>query len=210
MQVLPASHMSMGMPSPSLTNPDMILPFDKPSSEDSSPASTKRPAQLPSPPMGDERHARSGSNENKPRLKHSGQSLSPFRNGVLSRPDGSPIARSNSERGNGRIKYENSRLSYRPSGQGPVASSPTLPEELGSPGMDRLAESPEQEDLPIHTTYKTPSILDEDENDPESHAAMTRRAEEILANAKKRLTVRVASATAPIDLTNICRTWKAT
>ena len=192
MQVLPGSNMSMGMPSPSLTNPDMILPFDNPSSEESSPASTKRPAQLPSPPMGDERHARSGSNEHKSRLKHSGHSLSPFRNGVLSRTDGPTRARSNSDRGNGRIKYENSRLSYRPSGQGPITSSPTLPDDLESPIMDRLAESPEQEDLPVHTTYKTPSILDEDENDPESHAAMTRRAEEILANAKKRLTVRKA------------------
>lgn len=35
-------------------------------------------------------------------------------------------------------------------------------------------------------------ILDEDENDPTSHAAMSKRAENILANAKKRLLVRLA------------------
>lgn len=35
------------------------------------------------------------------------------------------------------------------------------------------------------------SILDEDENDPSSHAAMSKRAEQILANAKKRLLVRL-------------------
>ena len=33
------------------------------------------------------------------------------------------------------------------------------------------------------------AILDEDENDPSSHAAMSKRAEKILANAKKRLLV---------------------
>ena len=36
------------------------------------------------------------------------------------------------------------------------------------------------------------SILDEDENDPASHAAMSKKAEQILANAKKRLLVRLA------------------
>lgn len=36
------------------------------------------------------------------------------------------------------------------------------------------------------------SILNEDENDPASHAAMSKKAEQILANAKKRLLVRLA------------------
>lgn len=51
-----------------------------------------------------------------------------------------------------------------------------------------------------HSTVSTPdeneprfrSILDEDENDPASHAAMSKKAEQILANAKKRLLVRLA------------------
>lgn len=51
-----------------------------------------------------------------------------------------------------------------------------------------------------HTGLSTPdgnepglrSILDEDENDPASHAAMSKKAEQILANAKKRLLVRFA------------------
>ena len=60
--------------------------------------------------------------------------------------------------------------------------------------MHTLAESPEEDGAsPIADLYQTPSILDEDENDPESHAAMTRRAEEILANAKKRLNVNTIS-----------------
>ena len=192
MQVLPASHrLSMGPPSPTLTNPDMILPFENnASSQESSPLPPRRPQQLPSPPMSRDEHAQSGSMDNRTRLKHAGHSLSPFRNGVLSRNDGPTVVRSNSERGNGRIKYENSRLSYRPSGEGPINSPPALRDDENHIGMGRLAESPEQEENMVHNTYKTPSILEEDEDDPDSHAAMTKRAEEILANAKKRLTVR--------------------
>ncbi|KAL9128399.1 MAG: hypothetical protein Q9217_002923 [Psora testacea] len=189
MQVLPPSHrLSMGLPSPTLTNPDMILPFDNPSSQHSSPLPPRRPQQMSSPPTNQEEHARPGSMENRTRLKHAGQSLSPSRNDVLSCNDGPTRVRSNSERSNGRITYENSRLSYRPSGTGPIASSPTLPDDYNDAPIDHLAESPRQEDHLAHNTYKTPSILEEDEDDPESHAAMTKRAEEILANAKKRLT----------------------
>ena len=193
MQVLHASHrLSAGLPSPTLTNPDMILPFDNPSSFHETSASTpRRPHQLPSPPMNQEELAQSGSMENRNRLKHAGQSLSPFRNGVLSRNDGSTRARSNSDRGNGRIRYENSRLSYRPSGEGPITPFTASRLDYENGGMDRLAESLVQDDDLVHHTYKTPSILEEDENDPESHAALTKRAEEILANAKKRLTVRL-------------------
>lgn len=43
---------------------------------------------------------------------------------------------------------------------------------------------------PVNGTQEIRAILDEDENDPHSHAAMSRRAENILANAKKRLLVR--------------------
>ncbi|KAL9104258.1 MAG: hypothetical protein Q9163_000754 [Psora crenata] len=190
MQVLPASHrLSLGLPSPTLTNPEMILPFDNnASSQASSPSMSASPPNLPSAPMKHEEHSRSRSMENKNRLKHAGQSLSPFRNGVLSRGDGLARGRSSSERGNGRIIYENSRLWYRPSGMGPIASSPTLRDEYNNAATGRSAESPEQEDGLAHSTYKPPSILEEDEDDPESHAAMTKRAEEILANAKRRLT----------------------
>ena len=190
MQVLPATQMSMGMPpSPTLTNPDMILPFDNHSSADSSPSTPRRPQQPPSPPMGEERHARSGSSEHRNRLKNSGQSLSPFRNGLLSHGDGQARARSNSDRG--RIKFENSKLSYVPNGDGFKGAAPNLREQQSGSSLDRLTESPEEVEDPIQDMYRTPSVLDEDENDPDSHAAMTRRAEEILANAKKRLNVRI-------------------
>lgn len=43
----------------------------------------------------------------------------------------------------------------------------------------------------IHNEQGLRTILDEDENDPNSHAAMSKRAEQILANAKKRLLVSV-------------------
>ena len=191
MQVLAAPHrLSLGLPSPTLTNPDMILPVDNdPSSQEPSLSKSARFQQLPYSPSTQEQKASFESMENRTRLKHSGQSLSPFRNGVLSRGDGPNRVRSYSERGNGRIRYENSRLSYRPSGEGPVASSPTLGDEYDNDSIDRLAESPEQDDDLLHNTYKTPSILQENEDDPDSHAAMTKRAEEILANAKRRLTV---------------------
>jgi len=128
--------------------------------------------------------------ENRTRVKPVGHSLSPFRNGVLSHRDGPTRARSNSERGgDGRIKYDNSRLSYRPSGDVPIASSPTLRDDYNISPKAGVSASPVQDDEIGQTTYSTPSILEEDENDPTSHAAMTRRAEEILANAKKRLTV---------------------
>ena len=139
--------------------------------------------------MEDVRQARSGSiDNNQTRLKNAKQSLSPFRNGVLAHNDNPSILRSNSEKGHGRIKVENSRLSFRPNGESsPIATqSPHTNGDIG--GMQALAESPD-EDAPPQSFYKTPSILDEDEDDPESHAAMTRRAEEILANAKKRLNV---------------------
>lgn len=44
---------------------------------------------------------------------------------------------------------------------------------------------------PVNGSQEIRAILDEDEDDPHSHAAMSRRAELILANAKKRLLVSV-------------------
>lgn len=45
--------------------------------------------------------------------------------------------------------------------------------------------------IPLNGSQEIRAILDEDEDDPSSHAAMSRRAEHILANAKKRLLVSV-------------------
>jgi len=116
-----------------------------------------------------------------------GAMYSPFQNGVLRRHDGFTRLRSSSEKGSNRIVFENNRLSYRQAIEVPFASSPTLEED----SRDRIyTESIKGDFENGEGTYTTPAILEEDEDDPRSHAAMTRRAEEILANAKRRLTVR--------------------
>lgn len=189
MQVLTNTRLPADLPSPTLTNPDMILPYA--SSSDSSSSTRRRPQKLPSPPSNGELLARSASLDYKGRMKPAGHSLSPFRNGTLSRPSESTRTRSSSESGNGRIKFENSRLSYRPRGDMPIASSPTLRDDHNRSNQNRTSEDTERDYAPENNTYSTPAILEEDENDPHSHAAMTKRAEQILANAKRRLTVSV-------------------
>ena len=121
-----------------------------------------------------------------------GTMYSPFRNGVLRRYDDPAWVRSSTEVGAGRNKNEQSRFSYQPGEEEPIASSPTLHDEHNGQQQQSSEGKAEQDYGHAETrdsTYSTPSILDEDENDPHSHAAMTKRAEEILANAKKRLTV---------------------
>ena len=203
-------------PSPTLTNPDMILPYQctptnrwqqQPSSSSESSPETPQNAQhfpnFSSSAINEPRLPRSDTSEARRRLKPAGQSLSPFRNGVLSRPGGPTRARSVTERekgADGRIRFENSRLSYRPAGtpERTIASSPTLKDHY-SPNRVIIIEDDEQSEAALENnyapdnTYKTPSILDEDESNPNSHTAMSKRAEEILANAKKRLTVSSAS-----------------
>ena len=109
--------------------------------------------------------------------------FSPFRNGILRRHDGSSKHRSDSEKDDGRTT---------PKADTTLPSSPTLREHHEIRGQNERAEAATQGYDGVETrdsTYSPPSILDEDEDNPNSHAAMTRRAEEILANAKKRLTV---------------------
>ena len=109
--------------------------------------------------------------------------FSPFKNGILRRHDGSTKHRSGSEKDARRII---------PKEDAPLPSSPTIQEdhETKEPNDHAEAAAPDSDLVETrNSTYSTPSILDEDEDDPHSHAAMTRRAEEILANAKKRLTV---------------------
>lgn len=106
----------------------------------------------------------------------------PFKNGVLRRHDGSTMHQAGSEKDNER---------NTPKEVAALASSPTLQEDCNHQGQNGYAEAsvPDSDSLEIgDNVYSPPSILDEDEDDPHSHAAMTRRAEEILANAKKRLT----------------------
>ena len=107
----------------------------------------------------------------------------PFRNGLLRRHDGSAKQRSGSEKdGKATISHQEITL----------PSSPTLQEDHNIQRQNSDVDAAAQDNDHVDTresTYSPPSILDEDEDDPYSHAAMTRRAEEILANAKKRLTV---------------------
>ena len=197
-------------PSPTLTNPDMILPYQPTSSSrwqtsSSSESSPETPRQhfenFSSTSVNESRPTRSDSLRTKKRLKPAGQSLSPFRNGVLSHPGGPTRARSVTERekaADGRIRFENSRLSYRPITEQITVSPPSRTNDYSTKRViiiedDEQSEAPTERSRIPDNTYKTPSILDEDENNPNSHMAMSRRAEEILAIAKKRLTVLFAS-----------------
>ena len=184
------SQIPIGFPSPTLTDPDMILPQDSSSSE-SSPSTPRKPQRLPSPPFITNGHGRSTSTPDE-RSRMKGTMYSPFRNGVLRRIEDPTRVRSSSENGVGRRGTEQSRYSYRPGDDVPPASSPSINDNQDGEEHRTLAEDDRQIQVAVETrdsTYSTPPIMEEDENDPHSHAAMTRRAEDILANAKKRLTV---------------------
>ena len=104
-------------------------------------------------------------------------------------------------------------MSTTPKEGAALPSSPTLQEDYTYQGQNGSKEAVAQDCDHVETRdsiYTTPSILGEDEDDPYSHAAMTRRAEEILANAKKRLTVRpgVDPSLGKRLLTQV-RTWRA-
>jgi len=186
MHVLPNTQVPIGVPSPTLTNPEMILP----NSSASSPSMPRQHQRHPSPPsIGSIRHGRSESAPDE-KLRVKGAMYSPFRNGVLRRHNGSVTRRSNSESGDKRNAIEKNPLPYQQGEEASLASSPTLHEDPGNFGQRIYTESTQGDYENDEGTYSTPAILEEDENDPSSHAAMTRRAEEILANAKKRLTVR--------------------
>ncbi|KAL6717943.1 hypothetical protein ACLMJK_004028 [Lecanora helva] len=178
------SRTSNRLPSPTLTNPDMILPDSSPSPASSSPT-PRQDRRLPSPPP-IESNVSAGPGlvfDEKRGLKH--RINNPVQTGVLRHQDGRPRLRSSSERGSSRIAFENSRLSFRQDAEEPIASSPTIHEDNG---QRIYTESTKDDFEDAEGTYTTPAILEEDENDPNSHAAMTRRAEAILASAKRRLT----------------------
>ena len=173
--------LSMAPLSPTLTNPDMILP-DNPPSADSSPSTPWKSHRLPPSLPNDHQHTPSDSLPDDT-TREEGTMFRPFRNGLLRRNDGSAKQRSGSEKdGKATISHEEVTL----------PSSPTLQEDHNiqrqNGDVDAAAQDYDHVDT-RESTYSPPSILDEDEDDPYSHAAMTRRAEEILANAKKRLTV---------------------
>ena len=223
MAAVTSAQVPPGLPSPTLTNPDMILPFDSPAS-DSPPQNAPR---LPSPPGVAEAAAANGSspqeasqtNGNAPK----GHGVAPSANQQefdrIRRVNGKIHGRVNGsadELSSGRISKasDGSLLACSPTYQDefePVtrghmyAGSNSRNGQYTSAGRENGAPRPvdleafleETEPGDSFATIKdhrmnVRSVLDEDENDPTSHAAMTKRAEEILANAKKRLTVRHA------------------
>ena len=179
-------HVPNGLPSPTLTNPDMILPDNSSTSDLSLTPQQDKP--LPSPPSSKAEYVRSQSGHADQRKAQAIMSR-PSRNGLRSRYEGRPRFRSSSEKGDNRITLEQNRLSFHQEEDSPSASPPTPQENSGDLGQRIYTESTQGDYENGEGTYHTPAILEEDENDPYSHAAMTRRAEEILANAKKRLTV---------------------
>ena len=114
--------------------------------------------------------------------------FSPFKNGILRRHD-DPTKQPSGSDNDHRITTLKEEAA--------LPSSPTLQEDHESKRQIDPEEAAAQDGDHVETrdsAYSPPSVLDEDENDPHSHAAMTRRAEEILANAKKRLTVSLSQA----------------
>ena len=89
----------------------------------------------------------------------------------------------------GRSPYPKSPYSKSPYPKSPYQNSegPNLKSPYQAMDNPYQAEQASAEDDDQQDTVRT--ILDEDENDPFSHTALSIRAEEILANAKQRLTV---------------------
>ena len=207
MEVLSAPQLPARMPSPTLTNPDMILP-DFPSQPSNSP---RAPADSPS----------TLSQWSDGRVNDESQMK--FRN-ILS--NGRRLKHKNSEKQLKEVDVKpqdrHSDLSQK-NGNSAIASSPLLHDEFSnkgtgntltpdiskenwdgfddvsviSEGVSPLVDSERGSYLAMENggldgykfseRFRT-AIAEEDE-DPYSHAAMSVRAEQILANAKKRLTV---------------------
>lgn len=214
-----------GLHSPTLTNPDMILPYASPSSAPPSPVSGA-PHDSSTQPR-DSNSLGSG-DDGEEAMRQSVQRL--FSNGIGSQRNDSSTstARKSDQDSNGSIIHGERTPTHHSGHDGLLlASSPTLRNDYKSSsdaGSDDISNDHwEGFDGPIvgtvvvsrheadervslkgaqdsRTGVSTPdgnepglrSMLDEDENDPASHAAMSKKAEQILANAKKRLLVRLA------------------
>ena len=200
------------LPSPTLTDPDMILPASQDSQTTSSPEQTDTPPTLSgwqrvSPPDdGQMKSAMRNLLGNGHRLRHKSSEK------ALKSQDPSDI----------RPQSKQSELSQRSAGS-TLASSPLLHEEFGSKSManksmqNGISDAPEAlDDGSVISESISPLVeaeregflmsehgglegykfsdrfrkaIVEEDDEAYSHAAMSVRAEEILANAKKRLTV---------------------
>lgn len=227
-------------PSPTLTNPDMILPYTSRSLASTS-SITPRESQHHS--------TQQLRVDDSPSLDENGHDMKKgvrrlFGNGAKSsRGDGNKTS-SLKEDGNGNLRNGDHQFN-RPSRERLfLTPSPTpedqyrlMPasksgrieiknghwegfdgpvEEASEDPYDIQAESPKMRSRQEHTS-PTPdvnaqafrAILDEDEDDPQSHAAMSKRAELILANAKKRLLVSSFAASYSKKVSNVTQTMES-
>lgn len=211
------------LPSPTLTNPDLILPY-RSSSLSASSVAQKHPQQYST-------HGRTGrrrgvANYDGGRLTESMQKL--FGSDVkLDRSGSDPVmpfmqnqSRDRTTVGGYQVRQKSKeRLFLTPSPTPDDEYEHTSTGEFRHPriinghwqGFDGpseeivLHEYPtrsqgsheakaiqhDKSPAPVNGSQEIRAILEEDEDDPHSHAAMSRRAEHILANAKKRLLVSV-------------------
>lgn len=201
-----AVYLPTAMPSPTLTNPDLILPYR--SSSLSAPYSTsQRPER-----------SRALANRDDGNLKESMRQLL-GKGGRLDRSGSDPVmpymqsqnrdwTRLGDQQGRQKSRE---RLFLTPSPTSDDEYAFTHPKIINGhwqgfdgPGEETVIQSHQQPSHrspeakhaprkksppPVNGSQEIRAILDEDEDDPHSHAAMSRRAELILANAKKRLLV---------------------
>ena len=212
--------------SPTLTNPDLILPYGSRSSAttNSNPSDlyhiSTHSSNNGSPTSGDD------DDEN---MRRGVRRL--FGNAVKSRREGLDPPLHTDGASKGGVRPEGPKQTHYNGHKGEnmlLASSPTLQHSDGlkissNAGSDEISngywegfdgpiievraapyhgrdqgslngrrEPGEEGPTPDHNEQGLRTILDEDENDPNSHAAMSKRAEQIVAIAKKRLLVSVS------------------
>lgn len=207
-----AVYLPTAMPSPTLTNPDLILPYR--SSSLSAPYSTGARTE----------RRRGVANHDDGNLKQSMRKL--FGNGGrFDRSGSDPVmpymhsqSRDWTRLGDHQVRQKSKeRLFLTPSPtsddgydqshigdlkhpkiinghwqgfDGPIEEIVLPKHHQQSPKSPEVKHAPRRKSPPpVNGSQEIRAILDEDEDDPHSHAAMSRRAELILANAKKRLLV---------------------
>ena len=201
-------HDPIAPPSPALTNPDMILPFT-PELRDSTPVPTDllplitpldREANKEAMPSKDttpkgtlvgDLHSNT-----RPSLPGAWFTEEDIRRAKLDVNDNATSLVQSETTAAAKQDFEEENNEYNEYGLGPYATDlarRTAEEGGGSyvKSTEDLRETNEDSDstMPFGRSNLARAVLEEDEDDPTSHAALSLRAEEILANAKKRLTV---------------------
>ena len=235
------AYVPMGLPSPTLTNPDMILPYNSPPSPSSSSLMPSESQQYPTQSLHSK--SRRSEDDDEGNLKRSMRRL--FSNGVISprRDPDVPIPSIKSRDTN--VRMDNSEPNQSNKERLFLSPSPTSEDDYPQgdntghdhPGIsnghwdgfdgpthnvatdsydDVASGSPQMIPDPGYGIPPAPdspqgirAILEEDEDDPYSHAGMSKRAEFILANAKKRLLVsRQCVCSAEMLLLTRSRQWR--